>query len=1366
MPTCRFLHSANLCDGFSSDTAALQLALNACGTVTIGAGANCTSLPLTLPSHLRLVLEEGARLQAANRSQWPGGLSPPPLLSSCRTRNITIMGRGTLDGHGEQWWPWPGVPVGPPDSERPKLLELTSVDDVELADITLLNPARFAIDIKSNPGFEGGGRRYALHGLKVRAPNFQTAPNTDGIDIAADGVHVYDVSVSNGDDSICIKSPAANILVENSTVAQGNGLVVGTAGSPTFVHNVTFRNISAVDTTFGCHVKFKPPQYGLVSNVTFEDVRIYQSEERTRQRVLHGDHAGYAIGIHFDDQGRRRLFEQQGQPVATDAAPPPPPSSRVEIVNVTYRRVTADVLHAGQFRCGAANLSCTGLVFEDVAINASRDGCSFDNAFGSNLGVVSPASCRLPAPSAAAPVDVWLPPLLSFNTSAFSVDLRSDTQTVERISPIGDSTGFSYAASSTAPANRTGPDFEHLGDVTFRVTSSKANFSTFSTAAAGGMPLPALHVAGELAAADLTPSLPGSPLSVSRHYSADATTGDIIVRYDLKHDRDASLGAVELTALGVTMGFDQLFSGRSLAAVAQACSFTDPFLGGGAGYVQVVSTTGDGPVLLVLPEAPAAAEAWRMLETDPTPRSVTFEGFYELLLHSKGYAEAEWANSSGAWNPPTSKVLAPGESYSVSLRLALAPSIRQVDATLLARGRPVAAAVPGYVLSRTMRNATLRLTLPAGVAVAEILVEPKGALRLEETTPATARRPTAAAAAAAATAAAAAPSTVVYSVVPSPNVSGRVGVTVVYRGGVEAAAAATSISQRIHYYVLPDLQQHALSYARHLSADTYYTDNGDAFGRAPAFLNWDTRAAGGGWDRGGVRGGRILQDQKAWIAGLSDECGASPAVGVAMSVLHLPQRSLVAQLEAYVDGTLWGGVQSKEDFGVHASLFFSGKAGFDYTIDTWGTWDEGRGLTTWRSYNYPHVTVVYWVLYRLARQYDGLVSAHPWDWYLGQALNTTLGMKALGRYNGLGLMVGSVWVHLLSDLHEEAAVADAPSWLRQGAEELEGFMASRAAAWSKSPFPFGSEMPWDSTGQEEVYMWARHFNYSAMAQLTLNAVTAYTPKVPHWAYQGNARRYFDFLVYGGEDFGTERLLHHYGAPLNAIPLLDAFRADPDDLHLLEIGLGGVVGSVTNIAEGSGVASMGWHGSEQRIHPDPTSCDFGVGFFGVALNSGAYLVSDGGGGASVAAAPAEGGGGGGGGWRCYLCNLVASSAGGGGSVTIEPVDLFRGRMYFEPLGLDLRADAGTFRNATLALDAKKLVVALEVGAPGPDRVAPTKARLRLSTPALAAGHRSVTGFVVSSAAPGAVPGTPLPLVRGAYELDLGVETGGVVVLTWE
>jgi hypothetical protein len=35
------------------------------------AGANCTSGPLTLPSHAALRVAAGARLQAAPRSAWP-----------------------------------------------------------------------------------------------------------------------------------------------------------------------------------------------------------------------------------------------------------------------------------------------------------------------------------------------------------------------------------------------------------------------------------------------------------------------------------------------------------------------------------------------------------------------------------------------------------------------------------------------------------------------------------------------------------------------------------------------------------------------------------------------------------------------------------------------------------------------------------------------------------------------------------------------------------------------------------------------------------------------------------------------------------------------------------------------------------------------------------------------------------------------------------------------------------------------------------------------------------------------------------------------------------------------------------------------
>lgn len=49
-------------------------------------------------------------------------------------------------------------------------------------------------------------------------------------------------------------------------------------------------------------------------------------------------------------------------------------------------------------------------------------------------------------------------------------------------------------------------------------------------------------------------------------------------------------------------------------------------------------------------------------------------------------------------------------------------------------------------------------------------------------------------------------------------------------------------------------------------------------------------------------------------------------------------------------------------------------------------------------------------------------------------------------------------------------------------------------------------MAWDSTGQEGVYMWAKYFNDTATRVNALNSIIAYQPTVPHWGWNGNARR--------------------------------------------------------------------------------------------------------------------------------------------------------------------------------------------------------------------------------------------------------------------
>jgi hypothetical protein len=81
----------------------------------------------------------------------------------------------------------------------------------------------------------------------------------------------------------------------------------------------------------------------------------------------------------------------------------------------------------------------------------------------------------------------------------------------------------------------------------------------------------------------------------------------------------------------------------------------------------------------------------------------------------------------------------------------------------------------------------------------------------------------------------------------------------------------------------------------------------------------------------------------------------------------------------------------------------------------------------------------------------------------------------------------------------------------------------------------------------------------------LNAILGYMPTLPHWGYNGSARRYWDFL-YAGKLRRIERQLHHYGSGLNAIPVLSEFRAHPDDDYLLRAGYGGLMGALTSIDE--------------------------------------------------------------------------------------------------------------------------------------------------------------------------------------------------------
>ena len=82
------------------------------------------------------------------------------------------------------------------------------------------------------------------------------------------------------------------------------------------------------------------------------------------------------------------------------------------------------------------------------------------------------------------------------------------------------------------------------------------------------------------------------------------------------------------------------------------------------------------------------------------------------------------------------------------------------------------------------------------------------------------------------------------------------------------------------------------------------------------------------------------------------------------------------------------------------------------------------------------------------------------------------------------------------------------------AMDVRELMRKRIRKWLKLPFPYGSEFPWDSTGHEEIHTWLLAERRYAAANKTVGAVLAYMALMPHWAYSGSARRYWDYVING------------------------------------------------------------------------------------------------------------------------------------------------------------------------------------------------------------------------------------------------------------
>lgn len=621
----------------------------------------------------------------------------------------------------------------------------------------------------------------------------------------------------------------------------------------------------------------------------------------------------------------------------------------------------------------------------------------------------------------------------TFETDLFTLKLVKDSQTLASLKPKSNS-GFDFSPFDYLYLRCDNGNY-HVGDITFRYREDGAMTWTDGDTSAARKPVTAVSTSTGLAASNLAPTLPNSmPFNITRMWSTD-DTGALIMSVEIEN---VASSAVELGSFGFPMEFNSIFTNRD--NTEDVCSLTDPNIGMDGGYVRVTALLGTGPVLLVTPVGSTPFEAWRFLEENTATtlqyQSQTFEGFYSWDVLTEAYAENEWSDVT-PWNPPSTKTLQGGESVTFALRFSLADDVRDIDNAVVAAGIPSAVGVPGFIIPQDMEA---KLFLNYDSKISSVIFDPADAF---VATPDVNSGSNATAA---------------YNLQPSASAWGRVRASIEYVDGT---------LQTVHYYITKPAVQAIADLGNFLTTKQVFNDSSDPFGRELSIISYDRSV-----------NQQLLQEPRVWIAGLSDEAGAGSWLAASMKQAAHPNAAEVAVVDEFIETVLFKTIQ-QPDFTVRKSIFYYDPTAlpnykYDQSIDwgVWWSWNKENAYLTDRAYDYVHVAAAYWAMYRAARGYPSIPTKQTWDWYLTPSYNTALyctstdsrGNFVVG-YANEGLMGETVFGKLLLDLQQEGYTTEA--------EALEAQMKARATLWDSQPVPFGSEMAWDSTGQEGVYYWAK-----------------------------------------------------------------------------------------------------------------------------------------------------------------------------------------------------------------------------------------------------------------------------------------------------
>jgi hypothetical protein len=311
----------------------------------------------------------------------------------------------------------------------------------------------------------------------------------------------------------------------------------------------------------------------------------------------------------------------------------------------------------------------------------------------------------------------------------------------------------------------------------------------------------------------------------------------------------------------------------------------------------------------------------------------------------------------------------------------------------------------------------------------------------------------------------------------------------------------------------------------------------------------------------------------------SDDAGESRPAYMATKEAVFPVQSEVSALDSYITNFVWGGLQRTTNESSSYGI---------YGVPDWHQLRTNNNLSIGRGYDYPHIIVMYYEMYRVAKLHPEVTTALSAQTYLTRAWGTAMALWSFGgsQATQVGLMNEMIIPNLLAALDAEGMTSQEASLRAKWETKVAYYVGGNADL-------FASEYAFDATGFEAQEAYAKYALQNAGTSTAMGSgnVGAFLNQTTNYMYTQINANVFDrgwletaYYYYGSDyrgDMGDDFVVT-YMAQMGGWGLLDfGLNYATNSTDYLRLGYASYLNGWSTMNTGTSTSSYGfWYPGAQ------------------------------------------------------------------------------------------------------------------------------------------------------------------------------------------